>query len=225
MKTFVLVVGAWMGGWAWRKMNPLLRAQGHEVYPVTLTGLGERVHLGTPGTNLSTHIRDVVNVLEFEDLRDVTLVGHSYSGIVVSGAADLVPERVVRVVYLDAAAPKDGQSLFDINPPMYRSFVTEEARQKGDGWKWPMPGFDRLGMYMSSRRPHRRRPGVDDGQRHAAPGRHRWPSRCTSATPRRSDCRAPTSTAGPAGSFTRSTWSASALADGLMSSCRRAAGR
>ncbi len=91
MATFVLVPGAWLGGWAWQRVTPLLRAAGHEVYPVTLTGLGERVHLGTSETNLETHIADVVNLIEFEDLRAVVLVGHSYAGCVITGVADRTP--------------------------------------------------------------------------------------------------------------------------------------
>ena len=101
MATFVLVPGFWLGGWAWHDVAQALRLAGHDVYPVTLTGLGERVHLGGPHVNLDTHITDVVNLLRYEDLRDVILVGHSYAAIVVNGAADQVPERIARLVFVD----------------------------------------------------------------------------------------------------------------------------
>src|SRR5690349_2509869 len=101
MAKFVLVHGAWHGGWCWWKVTPLLRAAGHEVYPVTLTGLGERAHLGTPQTDLETHIEDVRGVLRCEGLSDVVLVGHGYGGMVIAGIVDRVPERVRHLVYLD----------------------------------------------------------------------------------------------------------------------------
>lgn len=111
MHTIVLVHGAWHGGWCYRDVARLLRAQGHEVFIPTLTGLGERSHLRNLPVNLSTHIEDVVNLCLWEDLRDVVLVGHSYGGIVVTGAADRIADRVARLVYLDAFVPQDGDSL------------------------------------------------------------------------------------------------------------------
>src|SRR4051794_30531978 len=108
MATFVLVHGAIVGGWCWRWVAPRLRSAGHEVYAPTLTGLGERVHLASPDTDLETHIRDIDNVLRFEDLTDVVLVGWSYGGMIVAGAADRAPERIAQLVYLDADAPRDG---------------------------------------------------------------------------------------------------------------------
>jgi pimeloyl-ACP methyl ester carboxylesterase len=149
MTTFVLVPGAWLGGWCWQKVTPLLRSAGGEVYPLTLTGLGERAHLGTPQTNLDTHIQDVVSVLEYEGLWDVVLVGHSYAGGVVTGVAHRVPQRLRNVVYLDASIPQDGRSLFDLNPPIFRAIVEEEARKTGDGWKWPLPDWAEIGSYIS----------------------------------------------------------------------------
>jgi pimeloyl-ACP methyl ester carboxylesterase len=110
-RTYVLVHGAWGGGWAFRLVDSLLTAAGHRVYRPTLTGLGERVHLGTPEVGLGTHITDIVNVLLFEDLRDVVLVGHSYGGMVITGVADRAPERIRHLVYIDALLPDDGQSL------------------------------------------------------------------------------------------------------------------
>src|SRR5918995_2086278 len=105
MAAYLLVPGAWLGGWAWKDVAARLRAEGHDVYPVTLTGLGERAHLATPDVDLETHIQDVVNVLFYEDLRDVVLVKHSYGGNVITGVADRSPERLRQLVYLDAATP------------------------------------------------------------------------------------------------------------------------
>ena len=110
MATFVLVHGAWVGGWAWKHVAPLLRERGNDVFTPTLTGVGERVHLATPEVNLDTHITDIVNVIYYEDLEAVVLVGWSYSGMVVSGVLDRIPERLARVVYLDAEVPRDGES-------------------------------------------------------------------------------------------------------------------
>lgn len=113
---WVLVHGAWHGGWCWRHLVPRLQAQGHRVWTPTLTGLGERAHLLAPDVDLDTHVRDVVGVLDMEDLRQVVLVGHSYGGMVVSGVVDRVPERVSRVVYLDAFLPEAGKALRDYTP-------------------------------------------------------------------------------------------------------------
>jgi pimeloyl-ACP methyl ester carboxylesterase len=110
-RTYVLVHGAWGGGWAFRTVDSMLTAAGHRVYRPTLTGLGERVHLGTPDVGLSTHVTDIVHVLLFENLRDVVLVGHSYGGMVITGVADRVPERIRHLVYIDALVPEDGESL------------------------------------------------------------------------------------------------------------------
>jgi pimeloyl-ACP methyl ester carboxylesterase len=116
MSTFVLVHGGAHGGWCWRKLTPLLRAAGHDVYTPTMTGLGERSHLVGPGVDLDIHIQDIVSVLEYEDLTDVILVGHSYGGIVITGVADRALERVGQLVYLDAVIPKDGEGLISIMP-------------------------------------------------------------------------------------------------------------
>jgi pimeloyl-ACP methyl ester carboxylesterase len=145
MATFVLVPGAWLGGWCWQRVTPGLRAAGHAVYTPTLTGLGERVHLARPEVDLDTHIQDVVNVLEYEDLREVFLIGHSYSGMVVTSVVDRVPERVRRLVYLDAMTPQDAQAFFDFWSPEGRAAVEAEARAAGEGWRWPMPS-DQQGL-------------------------------------------------------------------------------
>jgi len=108
--TFVLVHGAWGGGWSFKKTDELLRKTGHTVYRPTLTGLGERAHLISSQVDLQTHIQDVINTILFEDLHNVVLLGHSYGGMVVTGVADSLPDRISRLVYLDAFVPEDGQS-------------------------------------------------------------------------------------------------------------------
>jgi pimeloyl-ACP methyl ester carboxylesterase len=110
MATLVLVHGAFEGGWCWGAVARRLRAAGHEVVTPTLTGSGERFHLLSREVSLETHLRDLDAVLTYEDLREVILVGHSYGGTVVTGAAARNPERVARIVYLDASAPRPGQS-------------------------------------------------------------------------------------------------------------------
>lgn len=108
-KTVVIVHGAWGGGWDWKETAAVLESQDFEVYRPTLTGLGERRHLLSPDINLTTHIADVVNVLHFEQLDEVILVGHSYGGMVITGVAEAVPERIARLVYFDAFLPFDGE--------------------------------------------------------------------------------------------------------------------
>lgn len=140
MATFVLVHGGGHGGWCYQKVARRLREQGHEVHAPSLSGLGDRSHLASCSIDLDTHITDVVSLLHHEDLRDVVLVGHSYGGMVITGAADRAADRVGKVVYLDAANPTDGQSLVDVAGPMM-----EMARQHGrvvDGVElvlWPSP--------------------------------------------------------------------------------------
>jgi pimeloyl-ACP methyl ester carboxylesterase len=112
--TFVLVHGAWHGGWCWQRVSERLTAQGHRVFAPTLTGVGERSHLDSPSVDLSTHIRDVVNEIRWKDLENVVLVGHSYGGMVISGVAEQVAPKIASIVYLDAFVPADGQSLVDL---------------------------------------------------------------------------------------------------------------
>ena len=108
--TFVIVHGAWGGGWAFREVDRLLTADGHKVFRPTLTGQGEKVHLAGRDVGLGTHVDDIVNVILFEDLHDVVLVGHSYGGMVITGVMDRIPERIRQVIFLDAAVPDDGDS-------------------------------------------------------------------------------------------------------------------
>jgi pimeloyl-ACP methyl ester carboxylesterase len=114
MGTYVLVHGAWGGSFGWHLVRPLLHQAGHAVFTPSLTGLGERAHLATPAVNLSTHVEDVCNAIWYEDLSNIILVGHSYGGMVVTGVADRMSERIRHLVYLDAFVPADGQSLYDV---------------------------------------------------------------------------------------------------------------
>nr|NLO27410.1 alpha/beta fold hydrolase [Actinomycetota bacterium] len=137
MADYVLVHGAWHGGWCWKRLTPLLRAAGHQVFTPTLTGLGERRHLMSPDIGLETHIKDVLGVLTYEDLDDVILVGHSYSGMVVTGVAYSVPDRIAQLVYLDAFVPEEGKALVDYQPPQTRELFVEKTRTEGEGFKLP----------------------------------------------------------------------------------------
>ncbi|HVZ78629.1 MAG TPA: alpha/beta hydrolase [Gemmatimonadaceae bacterium] len=117
MDTYVLVHGAWAGGWIWREIADRLRAEGHRVFTPTLTGLGERSHLIGTGVTLTTHALDIANLIEWEELSGVVLVGHSYGGMAITAATELVPEGAIKsIVYLDAFLPDDGQSLTDLVP-------------------------------------------------------------------------------------------------------------
>ena len=129
MATFVLVHGAWHGGWCWRFVRPLLQRAGHDVYSPSLTGLGERKHLARPDIDLDVHIGDIVSILEMEDLHDVVLVGHSYGGMVVTGAADLAPSRIKRIVYLDAFVPENGKCTLDYVVPERAARMREEGEK------------------------------------------------------------------------------------------------
>jgi len=131
LSIFVLVHGAWHGGWCWQRLTPLLRAAGHEVFTPTLTGLGERAHLARPEVDLETHIKDVTALLDMEDLREVILVGHSYAGFVITGVADRDAARLRHIVYLDAFVPQDGKSLADSVPGEDRTETYEASVAEG----------------------------------------------------------------------------------------------
>lgn len=137
MAVFVLVPGLNNGGWYTRGVGDVLRSRGHDVYRITLTGLGERSHLLSRDIGLDTHVQDVVNVLAYEDLHDVILMGHSYAGMVISGAAEAVPERLARLVYLDAMVPRDGEALVDVGDAVGRARLEGAAANGGDGWLVP----------------------------------------------------------------------------------------
>ncbi len=135
-KTFLVAHGAWSAGWSWKKMHPLMAAAGHRLIVPTYTGLGEREHLASAENNLETHIQDLLGVIKFEELNDFVLVAHSYGGLVATGVADRVPERIRQIIYVDAFVPQHGQSLFDIMPAAtgdrFRSGLAA-----GDGWRVP----------------------------------------------------------------------------------------
>ena len=142
MSTFVLVHGGGHGGWCYNKINPLLRAARHLVYSPSLTGCGDRKHVLSPSVGLETHITDIVNLLEYEDLTQIILVGHSYGGMVITGVADRVPGRIRELVYLDAAHPRDGESLRMVAPQQIEP--TYQGVRIVDGVElvmWPMPGM------------------------------------------------------------------------------------
>lgn len=140
MMIFTLVHGMWHGGWCWKKLASLLRAAGHEVFTPTLTGLGERAHLHYPDIDMNTHIQDVVNALEYEDLSDVILVGHSLAGFMVLAILEHVPVRIAHVVNLDGPLPVDGKSFKDLLPDYWEDF-RQRARASGDEW-WAPPVSD-----------------------------------------------------------------------------------
>jgi pimeloyl-ACP methyl ester carboxylesterase len=134
MHTFVLIHGAWHGSWCWQRVRRALQHAGHDVHTPTLTGVGERSHLLSRDIDLDTHIADVVNLLRWEDLSDVVLCGHSYGGMVITGVADCVPERIRSLVYLDAFVPSDGECLLQFVPDEQRVGIRENA---DDGWRVP----------------------------------------------------------------------------------------
>jgi len=141
MANFVLVHGAWHGGWCWcwcwiRVANQLIQ-QGHRVLTPTLTGLGDRAHLLSRDVNLDTHIQDVVGNVEVEELTEVTLCGHSYGGVVITGAADQIADRISSIVYLDAFIPEDGQAQRDLIPVERQADADLLVKEQGDGWKVP----------------------------------------------------------------------------------------
>ena len=136
MATFVLVGGAWLGAWAWDRVARQLRAAGNEVYPVALTGLGERKHLARPDVGLETHIQDIVNQIEAADLRDVILVAHSYAGTPVTGAADRVAERIARLVYVDSGPIPVDTAYIDFDPEQ-RAATEQRVAEHGEGWLLP----------------------------------------------------------------------------------------
>jgi pimeloyl-ACP methyl ester carboxylesterase len=148
MACFVLVHGGFFGGWCWAKVAPKLRSKGHEVYTPTLTGLGERSHLLSREIGLSTHVEDIANVILFEELFDVILLGHSYSGMVIGSVADRIPDRIGHLVYLDAFIPEHGKSMSDIQLNKPRGMFKKMVDKTGNGWMLqPLsPDSDTLGV-------------------------------------------------------------------------------
>lgn len=126
-KTFVLVHGSWHGGWCWRRVVDILERAGHKVYAPTLTGLGERSHLMSGLITLDTHVTDVANVIQWENLENIVLVGHSYAGFVVSGVAERVLPSISSIVFLDAFLPENGQRVVDLAPPELQAITLSAA--------------------------------------------------------------------------------------------------
>jgi len=144
LRTFVLVHGAWHGGWCWRRVTDVLRARGHKIFAPSLTGLGDREHLFSKDISLQTHVEDILSVVETEELSDFVLVGHSYGGLVISGVADTLRGRVSRYVYLDGSVPPDmspGASISwaGFNPPEARESRLKSVREQGKGVALPAP--------------------------------------------------------------------------------------
>lgn len=135
MTTYVLVHGAWHSGRAWDRVVPLLYSAGHRGHAPTLTGYGDQAHLLGPEVGLDTHVDDVVRLIEDEDLTDVVLVGHSYAGLVISSVANRVPERIGRLVFLDAMVPEDGETAADVIP--FSQALIDQALASESGWRVP----------------------------------------------------------------------------------------
>ncbi|MBN42417.1 MAG: alpha/beta hydrolase [Alphaproteobacteria bacterium] len=146
MATFVLVHGAWHGGWCWSRVTPHLRAAGHAVYTPTMTGFGERSHLLSPDVGLETNVMDIANVLEWESLTDVILVGASYGGMVTTSVADRMPERIAALIYINAFIATDGVSQNDMLPDWRRQMIEEEIAADPDAWRMPAPTPELLGI-------------------------------------------------------------------------------
>jgi pimeloyl-ACP methyl ester carboxylesterase len=136
MATFVVAHGAWSAGWAWKKMHPLMTARGHRLLTPSHTGLGERAHLAHPGVDLDTHIADILGVIEMEDLRGVILIGHSYGGMVATGVAARARDRIAKLVYVDAFAPREGDSVISLTPEREKP-LREAVARMGEGWLIP----------------------------------------------------------------------------------------
>ena len=145
VRTYILVRGAWHGGWCWKKVVPYLEAAGQNVATPTLTGLGERAESLTREVGLATHIADVATLIEEQNLADVVLVGHSYAGMVITGVADRVRDRIDRLVYLDTFVPRDGDSMRSVAPLVIDIFLLQ-ARLRGDGWRVPPPAPEQFGV-------------------------------------------------------------------------------
>jgi pimeloyl-ACP methyl ester carboxylesterase len=146
MTTFVLVHGAWHGGWCWDRVAPRLRAAGSDVHTPTLTGLSERAHLLSPTVGLDTHVEDVVRLLDVLALRDVVLVGHSYAGQIVTAVADRRPDAIAVRVYLDAFVGEDGETAVSLQPETVAHHWTESAAEQGYGWLVPVRKLEVLGV-------------------------------------------------------------------------------
>jgi pimeloyl-ACP methyl ester carboxylesterase len=142
--TFVLVPGFWLGAWAWRAVERFLRAQGHDVHALTLTGLAEKKHLADFEIDLDTHTLDVFNYIEYEGITDVVLVGHSYAGLVITAVADRLAPKLAKLVYVDTAPLPNGMSLIEFYPPDLRKTYRQRVAMEGGGNRLPFPPWEEL---------------------------------------------------------------------------------
>jgi pimeloyl-ACP methyl ester carboxylesterase len=140
----VLVPGFWLGSWAWRAVAVELRRLGHEVFPLTLTGVADKKHLSSPDVNLDTHTSDVVNFIEYEGLSDVVLVGHSYAGLVITAVADRLSPKLAKLIYVDTAPLPNGVSLIEFYPSDLRKIYRQRVAMEGGGWRLPFPPWEEL---------------------------------------------------------------------------------
>jgi pimeloyl-ACP methyl ester carboxylesterase len=143
--TFVLVHGAWHGGWCWTRLIPLLESAGHRAFGPSLTGLGDQAWLLSPEIGLGTHVQDIVELVQEQRLRQVILVGHSYGSMVITEVADRVPDQVAHLVYLDTFVPRMGEAMSDIAPLVIGVF-RRQARRRGDGWRVDPPQGNSFGV-------------------------------------------------------------------------------
>jgi pimeloyl-ACP methyl ester carboxylesterase len=146
MATFVLVHGAWHGGWCWARVAPRLRAAGHTVFTPTMTGFGERSHLLSPDIGLELNVTDIANVLLWEELNDVVLVAASYAGMVTTSVADRMPERIAALVYQNAFIAEDGVAQNDLLPDWRRAMLEKEIAADPDAWRMPPPDPKLIGV-------------------------------------------------------------------------------
>src|SRR5215813_10708238 len=134
-KTFVLAHGSWHGGWCWKRVADQLRAQGHVVYAPSYTGMGDRAHLLTKDITINTFVEDIVQVIQSEELTNVILVGHSFGGVPISGAADRIPEKIAQLVYLDSVLVESGRSAFSYYPLRRSRHVSRPLRKQRTAWR------------------------------------------------------------------------------------------
>ena len=146
MANYVLVHGSWLGGWCWQRVTPLLTAAGHNVLAPSLTGLGDRTHVGHGVIDLDLHIKDISALLEWEDLTEVILVGHSYAGMVITAVGDRMPERVAHLFYVDAVVPEDSKAIVDLIPPEMAESIRAAAAANDDPTRMPPAPPEALGI-------------------------------------------------------------------------------
>ncbi|MBL8697416.1 MAG: alpha/beta hydrolase [Alphaproteobacteria bacterium] len=146
MKTYLLVHGAWHGGWCWRRIDEPLRRSGHVVFAPTLTGLADRSHLLSRDIGLETHVDDIANLIRWHDLNGIVLCGHSYGGMVITGVADRIPDRIRALVHVDSFVPENGQCALDQVSPERRAEIEATIRTAGQGWFAPPTPARRFGV-------------------------------------------------------------------------------